>query len=90
MWSYGQTVLINDIKNSKFFEGEIAPKHEYGSILGVPIKIGDEVFGVLNIQSEHKNGFTHDDERSIRFYADMCALAHYYDRININKKEGDS
>lgn len=81
VWSYGKTVLINDVNKSKLFQGEFSPAHEYGSILGVPIKIGDEIVGVLNIQSEDIEGFNHDDERTVKFYADMCALAHYYDRI---------
>src|SRR5699024_4863775 len=80
VWSYGETVLINNIKDSSFFKGEFAPRHEYGSILGIPIKVDEEVVGVLNIQSENV------DERSMKFYADMCALAHYYDIIKF--KEG--
>ena len=46
----------------------------------------EEVVGVLNIQNENVDGFTHDDERSVKFDADMCALAHYYDIIKF--KEG--
>lgn len=87
VWSYGNTTLINDISKSKLFQGEFSPVHEYGSILGIPIKIGDEIVGVLNVQSEGVEGFTHEDERSVKFYADMCALAHYYDTI-ITKREG--
>lgn len=47
VWSYGETVLINNIKDSSFFKGEFAPRHEYGSILGIPIKVDEAVVGVL-------------------------------------------
>lgn len=90
VWSYKDKVLINDISKSKFFTEEFKPKHEYGSILGVPIMIGDNVVGVLCIQSEDKNGFTQDDERTVKFYADMCALAHFYDTLITQQiREGD-
>ncbi|GIO25384.1 GAF domain-containing protein [Oceanobacillus sp. J11TS1] len=90
VWSCKDTILINNISTSEFFKGKHKPKHEYGSILGVPIMIGDDVVGVLNIQSEEENGFTQEDERTVKFYADMCALAHFYDTINIQKiREGD-
>ncbi|UFT98800.1 GAF domain-containing protein [Radiobacillus kanasensis] len=86
VWSYGKTLLINDITESEFFTEGFAPKHGYESILGVPIKIGEEIVGVLNIQSENKDGFNHEDERSVKFYADMCALAYYYDKIKLDSE----
>lgn len=82
IWEINQTLLINDVtKDNEHFQGEFAPKHEYGSILGVPIRIGKNVVGVLCIQSEKIEDFDEDDERTVIFYADMCGLAHFYDTI---------
>ena len=83
IWASGESMLINDIEDNDLFTGEFAPTHEYNSILGIPIKVGNKIYGVLNIQSEKKNGFSEDDLRTVVFYADMCALAHYYDIINM-------
>jgi putative methionine-R-sulfoxide reductase with GAF domain len=83
IWETGETLLINDVSlDNEHFQGEFAPVHEYGSILGVPIKIGKEVVGVLCIQSEKAEDFAEDDERTVVFYAEMCGLAHFYDRMN--------
>ena len=81
IWEMGETELVSDVLNSPYFEGEYAPRHEYGSILGVPIKIGAKVARVLCIQSEDIDEFHKDDERTVIFYADMCALAHFYDKL---------
>ncbi|MBU9711691.1 GAF domain-containing protein [Evansella tamaricis] len=84
IWESGETKLVSNVNNSEYFQGVYAPRHEYGSILGVPIKVGNSVVGVLCIQSEDIDEFQKDDERTVVFYADMCALAHFYDKI-INK-----
>ncbi|MGG3480601.1 GAF domain-containing protein [Peribacillus frigoritolerans] len=88
IWKNNQTLLVNDVsKDTEHFQGEFAPKHEYGSILGVPIRIGKKVVGVLCIQSEKIEDFDEDDERTVVFYADICGLAHFYDNIITNRKE---
>jgi putative methionine-R-sulfoxide reductase with GAF domain len=82
IWDTGEALLINDVVNDEnYFQGEFAPVHEYGSILGVPIKIGKEVVGVLCIQSENMDDFDEDDERTVAFYAEMCGLAQFYDKM---------
>ncbi|GIO24103.1 GAF domain-containing protein [Oceanobacillus sp. J11TS1] len=86
IWKTGKTVLISNVSESIYFQGTHAPRHEYGSILGVPIKIGKDIVGVLCIQSEDINEFKEDDKRTVIFYADICALAHFYDKI-ANKRE---
>jgi signal transduction protein with GAF and PtsI domain len=75
IWDSGETELVLDVNNSPYFEGEYAPQHEYGSILGVPIRIGKEIVGVLCVQSENVEEFQDDDKRTVIFYADICALA---------------
>lgn len=85
IWNSNESKLINDISNSKYFEGRYTPKHKYGSIIGLPISIGDTVYGVLNIQGEDKNAFNEDDLTSARFYAEICALAHLYDILKVDK-----
>ena len=89
VWETGETLMVPDVRESNLFTGKFAPRHEYGSILGAPIKIANEVVGVLCIQSEGTNGFNEDDKITVNFYADICSLAHYYDII-VTKRRGNA
>lgn len=77
--------IVQDLSLDDRFTGELAPNHDYGSILGYPIRIGKEVIGVLCILSEIKNGFAEDDLVMVSFYADICGLAKLCDTV----KTGD-
>lgn len=83
IWESGETRLISNVNESEFFEGNYRPKHSYGSIIGLPIKIGSEIIGVLCIQSEGTDEFNEEDIHTLKFYADICALAYYYDKMVI-------
>lgn len=84
VWHKNETLLENDVEDSEYFIGPFLPNHSYGSIIGTPIRISTEIIGVLCIQSEGFNGFDRDDIDTIKYYADICALAYYYDKIKID------
>ncbi len=48
---------------------------QIASWLGVPIMRGDQVFGVLNVQSYHANGYNDDDRRFLETVSSQAASA---------------
>jgi diguanylate cyclase (GGDEF)-like protein len=46
-----------------------------GSIVGLPLKIGPRVVGVMNLANEHTNAFSEDDLRIFRLLGDQAAIA---------------
>lgn len=82
IWQIEQQALEDDVSQSEHFQGAFAPRHSYGSILGCPVKIADNVLGVLCIQSEKTKGFEQDDLIITQFYADILALAFYCGQQN--------
>ncbi len=45
------------------------------SEMAIPLKVGEKVIGVIDIQSSEKNAFTIDDARLMSIFADRAALA---------------
>lgn len=88
IWETGEVELINDISESSYFEGDFSPNHNYGAIIGLPVKINRTVVGVLCIQSEGTDGFIGEDVDTLKFYADICGLAYYYDNMNVKIDAG--
>jgi signal transduction histidine kinase len=64
--------IVNDVHNDPYYVPPPMPI-EVTSELAVPIVLGNEVFGVINIESLHP--FHSDDEASIQIIADHLAVA---------------
>lgn len=88
IWRTGEVELISNICSSPYFKGDFSPNHNYGSIIGLPVKINHSVVGVLCIQSEGIDGFIEADINTLKFYADVCALAYHYDNISVTSDMG--
>lgn len=88
IWKTGEVELISNICASPYFKGDFSPNHNYGSIIGLPVKINHTVVGVLCIQSEGIDGFIEEDIDTLKFYADVCALAYHYDNIDVISDTG--
>ena len=88
IWKTGEVELVSNICTSTYFKGDFSPNHNYGSIIGLPVKINHTVVGVLCIQSEGVDGFIDGDIDTLKFYADVCALAYHYDNINVTSDMG--
>ncbi|MHB1042213.1 MAG: GAF domain-containing protein [Eubacteriales bacterium] len=84
IWSSNAPEIVQDVSLDERFKGEFTPGHDYGSILGYPIRTGKEFSGVLCIQSKIKNGFEDDDLIMVSFYADICGLAKLCDLTKIS------
>jgi putative methionine-R-sulfoxide reductase with GAF domain len=70
---------ISDVSLYSEIFGDIKPSDDYKSIVGLPIRVDDDILGVLCVQSEVVDGFTSQDLRTLRFYAHACALIFVYD-----------
>lgn len=91
IWSKGESEIVNQIKKDDYrFDDQGIPATPIGSIMGIPLKVNDEILGVLCMQSESADGFSNADFRTVDFYARMCTLIILYDKINNKEhiKEG--
>jgi len=72
--SQGQPMLLNNILESPFeFHKTILP--ETRSELCIPMKLGDRIIGVLDIQSSRFSAFTDNDIMVMQVLADQIAIA---------------
>jgi len=55
----GQNILVNDTSQSPFFRP--IPNWDAGSEMCVALKDGDQIIGVINIESQRKNAFSQND-----------------------------
>jgi len=69
----GEPVIVEDIRRHPLYED--APEEWHGSIVGLPLKIGARVVGVMNIASAQTGAFTEDDLGILRLFSDQAAIA---------------
>jgi serine phosphatase RsbU (regulator of sigma subunit)/putative methionine-R-sulfoxide reductase with GAF domain len=68
----GQPILVGDVStDSRYITDTIATRSE----LAVPLRIGEQVIGVLDVQSDKMNDFDGDDLFIMRTLADQIAIA---------------
>jgi len=71
----GKTLLANDVKKDKHYRASPLPPQNTNSELCVPLRYGDEVVGILDIQSDRRNAFSEDDQMIFEAVADNIATA---------------
>ncbi len=69
----GKAIVINDMQNHPIYKD--APPDWKGSIVGLPIKIGDRVVGVMNISHPETEKFKDNDLRILQLLADQAAIS---------------
>jgi signal transduction histidine kinase/DNA-binding response OmpR family regulator len=70
----GQAVTVNDVtRSSIYFPTPLLP--DTRSEMGLPLRLGERILGVLDIQSEEFNAFTSDDTSVMQILADQIAVA---------------
>lgn len=70
----GEPILANEVKNEpRYFASEALPETE--AEIAIPIKLGNTILGVLDVQSDHKNAFSPSDLVVLTSLADGIALA---------------
>ncbi len=70
----GNSLLVADVSQEPlYFPADALPETQ--SELAIPLKVGNKVLGVLDLQSDTKNAFTQADLTILRALADSIALA---------------
>ncbi len=69
----GEMIIVEDMTEHQLFRS--APRDWVGSIIGIPLKVGDLVVGVMNLSRIHTGGFKPAELRLLRLLADQAAVA---------------
>ncbi len=69
----GKPIIVADLRSHPLYDG--APSSWSGSIIGLPLKIGDRVVGVMNVSHTQPGAFTESDIRMLRLLGDQAAIA---------------
>jgi PAS domain S-box-containing protein len=69
----GDLIRVSDMKSSELYRG--APAEWHGAIIGLPLKIGPRVVGVMNISYDQPRDFPESEMHLLRLLADQAAIA---------------
>jgi PAS domain S-box-containing protein len=73
--SQGEAVLVDDVENDPRYLNRYPDQIRTRSELSVPIRLGGDVVGVLDVQSEYRDAFGRNDLLVIETVADQIAVA---------------
>jgi diguanylate cyclase (GGDEF)-like protein len=69
----GERIIVEQIQNHPLFTN--APSDWAGSIIGIPLKVGETVVGVMNMARSISGGFSNSELRLLRLLSDQAAVA---------------
>ncbi len=69
----GDHIIIEDMEKHPLYMN--APGDWHGSIIGIPLKINDNVVGVMNLSRSTRGGFSTSELRLLGLLADQAAVA---------------
>ena len=69
----GSMIMVEDMRNHPLFTD--TPEDWIGSIVAIPLKMGDRVVGVMNIARFEIGGFSESEMRLVHLLADQAAIA---------------
>ena len=69
----GETIIVENMESHPVFK--TAPKDWTGSIIGIPLKVGDIVVGVMNLSRSTLGGFSASELRLLSLLSDQAAVA---------------
>ncbi|MCI0552697.1 MAG: sensor domain-containing diguanylate cyclase [Anaerolineae bacterium] len=69
----GEIIIVEDMRNHPLFA--TAPKDWSGSIIAIPLKVGDAVVGVMNLSRLTLGGFSPSELRLLSLLSDQAAVA---------------
>ncbi len=72
---HGETMLTNDRRNDSRYRPSALPSLDTNAQLAVPLIFGEEVLGVLDVQSDRPDAFDDDDRLLFEALADSVAIA---------------
>jgi len=69
----GEPVVVGDVtKEANYFPNPLLPNTK--SEAGIPLKLGDQVYGALDVQSEEIDAFSQEDINILRVLADQLTV----------------
>jgi GAF domain-containing protein len=72
--SRGEQLVVNDTsKDATYYANPLLP--ETRAEAAIPLKVGERILGVLDVQSIHSYAFSEDNLRSLQILADQLAIA---------------
>ncbi len=70
----GEALVVNDTaKDATYYANPLLP--ETHAEAAIPLKVGERIVGVLDVQSIHAYAFTEDNLRTLQILADQLAIA---------------
>ena len=69
----GKIIIVEDMKNHSLYKN--APPDWSGSIIGMPLKMGEKVVGVMNLSRDRIGGFSTSELRLLYMLANQAAVA---------------
>jgi diguanylate cyclase (GGDEF)-like protein len=69
----GELIIVEDMRTHPLFI--TAPPDWIGSIIGIPLKVGETVVGVMNLSRMTVGGFSASELRLLRLLSDQAAVA---------------
>jgi diguanylate cyclase (GGDEF)-like protein len=69
----GETVIVENMREHSLFQN--VPANWIGSIIGIPLKVGNTVVGVMNLSRSTMGGFSASELRLLSLLADQAAVA---------------
>jgi len=69
----GEIIIVEDIQNNPLFMN--SPSEWTGSIIGIPLKVGTTVVGVMNLARSIIGGFSNSELRLLSLLSDQAAVA---------------
>ena len=69
----GETIIVEDVRQHPLFQN--ITEIWSGSIIGIPLKVGDTVVGVMNLSRSRSGAFSPSELRLLGLLADQAAVA---------------
>jgi diguanylate cyclase (GGDEF)-like protein len=69
----GEMLIIENMQDNPFYQN--VPAHWIGSIIGIPLKVGNTVMGVMNLSRSTIGGFSASELRLLSLLSDQAAVA---------------
>jgi len=69
----GEMLIIENMQDNPFYKN--VPAHWIGSIIGIPLKVGNTVVGVMNLSRSTIGGFSASELRLLSLLSDQAAVA---------------
>ncbi len=69
----GQRIVVPSVNTHPLFENH--PWNWDGGIIGLPLRSGDQIYGVMNVAFHHSHAFDENDLRILELLADQAAIA---------------